>query len=111
MILFREYIKEVFNMDKQKLVKEIAKKMDITIEQVLDGINNLDIDLYETGEDAYRGVMALDNLSHTSLVDFLLDIINENVSSTSILQEWLDNYDGVVNTPFGVAYINQSFYK
>ena len=28
--------------------------MDITIEQVLDGINNLDIDLYETGEDAYR---------------------------------------------------------
>lgn len=55
--------------------------------------------------------MALDNLSHTSLVDFLLAIINEDISSTSILQDWLDNYDGVVNTPFGVAYINQSFYK
>ena len=43
-----------FSIDFYKFLEPDSKKMDITIEQVLDGINNLDIDLYETGEDAYR---------------------------------------------------------
>ena len=42
------------SIDFYKFLEPDSKKMDITIEQVLDGINNLDIDLYETGEDAYR---------------------------------------------------------
>lgn len=98
-------------MNKEKLVKEVAKKLNITEEKVLEGINNLEIDIYETGEEVYRHVMALDDLSRSDLIDFFLTVLKEDVINTSPLQNWLDNYDGIINTPFGIAYINQSFYK
>ena len=55
--------------------------------------------------------MALEDLSRSDLIEFFLTVLKEDVTNTSPLQNWLDNYDGIINTPFGIAYINQSFYK
>lgn len=98
-------------MNNENLVKELAKKLNVTEEKVLEGINNLEIDIYQTGEEAYKAVMALEDLSHSDLIDLFLTVIKEDMKNTSPLQYWLDNYDGIIDTPFGIAYVNQSFYN
>ena len=97
-------------MNIENLVKEISKKLNVSEEKVLKGINDLEIDVFESGEDAYRNIM-LEDLNKSDLIDLFLNIIKEDVPETSPLQSWLNNYDGIINTPFGVAYVNQSFYN
>ena len=53
--------------------------------------------------------MELQDLNHSDLIDFFLNVIKEEVHNTSPLQHWLDNYDGIITTPFGIAYIKESF--
>lgn len=97
-------------MNIENLVKEISKKLNVSEEKVLKGINDLEIDVFESGEDAYRNIM-LEDLNKSDLIDLFLNVIKEDVPETSPLQSWLNNYDGIINTPFGVAYVNQSFYN
>lgn len=97
-------------MNIENLVKEISKKLNVSEEKVLKGINDLEIDVFESGEDAYRNIM-LEDLNKCDLIDLFLNVIKEDVPETSPLQSWLNNYDGIINTPFGVAYVNQSFYN
>lgn len=97
-------------MNIENLVKEISKKLNVSEEKVLKGINDLEIDVFESGEDAYRNIM-LEDLNKSDLIDLFLNVIKEDVPETSPLQSWLNNYDGIINTPLGVAYVNQSFYN
>lgn len=96
-------------MNKNKLVQAIAKRINTTEENIIKGIEKSDIYIYETAEEAYRDVMALQDLNHSDLIDFFLNVIKEEVHNTSPLQHWLDNYDGIITTPFGIAYIKESF--
>lgn len=98
-------------MINNEFVKEISKKANITEEEVLDGINNLSIDIFENKEEAFINLMALEELTKEELLKFFMPIMGEKMSNTSPLEKWISEYDGLIDTPFGVAYINQSFYN
>lgn len=94
-------------MINNKFVKEISKKANLTEEEVLEGINNLSIDIYETKQQAFMDVLSLDTYSKKELIELLMEIIKEKpLSNLSPLDSWIENYDGIIDTPYGVAYLN-----
>lgn len=95
----------------QRLINEIAKQLKITSDRVVDAIDNSHIEVYKTKEDAYLNVMGLNDIDYSDLIDFILNLVNGKTSNKTLMQDWLDNYDGIINTPFGVAYVNELFYE
>ena len=100
-------MKRGFDIINNKFVKEISKKANLTEEEVLEGINNLSIDIYETKQQAFMDVLSLDTYSKKELIELLMEIIKEKpLSNLSPLDSWIENYDGIIDTPYGVAYLN-----
>lgn len=96
---------------RERFLEELAEDLNISKEEVLEAVDQLEIDIFETPEEAYVQVMALEDMSKENLIAFFLNVIKEDVSEISPIVSWLENYNGIFYTDNGVAYINQSFYK
>ena len=94
----------------EMFLKELSKELKISEKEVADSIENLEIDIFDTPEEAYKSVMSLESMSKDELIDFLIYTIKEKSNQSSVLSGWLNSYDGIFYTDNGIAYINQSFY-
>lgn len=76
----------------------------------VDNHKELTLSDYDSIEDAYITAIGLNSMNTTEIITHFMSVMNSKIADKSPLQTWLEDYEGLIHSDNGIAFVYSSFY-